>query len=166
RLAEMAERLGERQFAGMTDLGQLCRALEAFSRAQIAGRDPWEALSKLSGPQVNWGFYLPSFGQWLLEYFSAHASPEHPAVVMDVATDANTHKVLHAATGPLNLIVARGPGMNGKTQEYSGLVLSYYEFTRDDMQRLTDSQWEQEALVGGRHRQHRPSWVSSYMYRP
>lgn len=166
RLAAMAEGLGEREFAGMADLGQLCRALEAFSRAQIAGRDPWEALSKLPVPQENWGFYLPSFGQWLLAHFSAHVSPEHPAVVVDVATDTLTHKVLHAATGPLNLIVARGPGMNGKTQEYMGLVLSYYEFTRDDMQRLTDTQWERMALWGGRHRRYRPSWAQSYMYKP
>ncbi len=163
RLERLAGMLRKRDFPGMEGFEALCRVLKIVAECERAGEDWRESKaykreeSRRAGD--SWDFYLPAFGQWLLRGFSAHVAVEQPCIVVDVCTDSNApNRVLHEATGPLNLVVARRGGL-----EYWGWVLSYYEFTEPDFTRFTDREWSQR-VEGGRHRALRPSWVGSYMH--
>ncbi len=67
--------------------------------------------------------------------------------------------VLHAGTGPADLaiITAKAPGT--ATAAFVGPVMSYYEYTTTDFQRLTDEEWETTYLQQAR----RPAWTSSFL---
>lgn len=154
RLELLARKLKERGFPGMDSFEELCRVLKEVSRCELAGED-WRKSDAVAGSHS----WVDSFAQWLLTNFSTHVPVEQPSVVVDVCTDSNPpNRVLHEATGPLNLIVV--PGEWG---EIRGWVLSYYEFTVDNFTRLTDQEWE-ERVSHGKHRAARPEWVKSYMY--
>jgi hypothetical protein len=164
RLGKMAAKLQQRGFAGMGDLAGLCRALRVVAQNELDGVNPMEGLDQLPPPgrESGWGFYITSFGQWLLQRFTPVVGDEHPAVIADVATSSVPPcPVLHAATGPFHLILAQN--QEEDMPPYMGLVFSYYEFTRDDAHRLTDAQWEKMARAG-KHRRYRPEWTRSYLY--
>ena len=156
RLGTLSERLAEKGFPGMADFRELCKALEVVARCELAGAD-WH-----NKPDFPWDgdFYLNAFGQWLLEHFSGHVPVEQPAVVVDVHTDSGSLSVLHGATGPFNLIVAQNEDY--PQIPHQGWVLSYFEFTEQELTRLTDAEWR-ERVERGKHHDARPEWVESYM---
>ena len=165
RLAKLAQGLHQRGFAGMGDFAKLCRVLKMVSECELAGLDYMATLKRVfeqygGGPGEGWDFYLTSFAQWLLKYFSAVCPAERTCIAVDVASDSNPpQRVLHEATGPLNLIVVKG-GLMG---EYRGWALSYYEFTEDHSRRLTDAEWGSR-VNRNQHRVSRPEWTKSYVY--
>ena len=165
RLERLAGMLDKRGFAGMADFEGLCRILKIVAQAELDGED-WTKTKAYQdetrrNPDGDWHFYLNAFSQWLLANFSKQVAVERPCVVVDVCTDSNwPYKVLHEATGPFNLVVARAD-----EQDYWGWVLSYYEFTESNFQRLTDQEWEWRVTKGA-HRRSRPDWVAGYMHAP
>ena len=166
RLATLAQQLSGRGFAGMGDFAKLCRVLKLVSGCELAGVD-WlstpefeQAHADLPHEWESWDFYLGSFAQWLMRYFTSQCPAERTCIAVDVASDSNPpQRVLHEATGPLNLIVIKG-GLMG---EYQGWALSYYEFTEDHSRRLTDAEWG-GMVNGNQHRVSRPEWTKSYLY--
>jgi hypothetical protein len=154
-LVAVADRL---HLTGFDELALLCRNLEKIAQAEVAGEDWHDKLEGLSD------LYIYSFGQWLLSNFSRHVSQERPCVVADVAADSNfPYPVLHEATGPFNYVVIEYEGKDTLEKLYRGWVFSYYEFTRDEFERLTDEQWE-DLVRRGQHRPYRPSWMRSFVY--
>lgn len=67
--------------------------------------------------------------------------------------------VLHAGTGPVDLAVIVAETPEGGRSAFVGPVMSYYEYTTTDFQRLTDEEWQSTYLSQAK----RPAWVSSYL---
>lgn len=159
RVGKMAEQLQDRGFAGMANLRKLCVVLQAVAQARVEGRRT-PRLSRFEGE--HWEYTLALFGDWLLRNFVPYVAEERPAVVVDVAGESTApNRVLHAATGPFNVIEVEDT-VRGKRVVYRGLVLSYYEFTQNDMNRLTDKEWE-KTVKAGKHRAMRPAWAKTYL---
>lgn len=150
RLEKLARKLAERGFPGFGDFAKLCKDLKLAAQADLADEEWPKEVDKS---------HLWAFKQWLLQRFTKHVV-ERPCVVVDVAASTfGPYPVLHEATGPFNLIVAR----HG-SEEFKGWVFSYYEFTEDNLARLADGDWEKR-VSAGQHVQYRPRWTESYVYR-
>jgi hypothetical protein len=67
--------------------------------------------------------------------------------------------VLHAGTGPADLAIITAKAPNAETAAFVGPVMSYYEYTTVDFQRLTDEEWENTYLSQAT----RPVWTSSFL---
>ena len=67
--------------------------------------------------------------------------------------------VLHAGTGPVDLAIITAEAPDAATAAFVGPVMSYYEYTTTDFQRLTDEEWENIYLSQAM----RPAWTSSYL---
>ena len=65
-----------------------------------------------------------------------------PVTVADVASDPNTSHVLHEGVGPFNPVVVIHEPSEGTPMAGLGFVLSYYELTRSDWERMTDQEWQ------------------------
>ncbi|MBI3921411.1 MAG: DUF3160 domain-containing protein [Armatimonadetes bacterium] len=158
-LAAMSESLSRRGMVGFEEFAELCHALEKVARAEIVGADWRKTIDGKTQFDIN------SFGQWLLHYFTPHVAEERPCEVVDVASNSNApNPVLHEATGPFNLIVLRVEQERSPRNLYRGWVFSYYEFTRDHFERMTDEQWE-SMVLHGKHRAYRPEWTRSFLFR-
>ncbi len=155
-LATMSESLSRRGMVGFEEFAKLCHALEKVARAEIAGTDWRQSVDRETQFDIN------SFGQWMLHHFTPHVAEERPCEVVDVASDSNApNPVLHEATGPFNLIVLRVEQQRSPWNLYRGWVFSYYEFTRNHFERMTDEQWE-SMVLHGKHRAYRPEWTRSF----
>jgi len=153
RLEKLARKLAGRGFPGFADFEKLCRNLRIVAECELAGKEWRQEVDS------DMGWFIESFGQWLLQRFAPHVAVERPCVVVDVACSSfPPNPVLHEATGPFNLVVARDGG-----QVYKGWVFSYYEFTQNDLKRVTDAEWEKR-VNEARHQQYRPEWARSYLY--
>jgi len=71
-------------------------------------------------------------------------------------------KVLHTGVGKINMgfFIAPCPD-DQKLTMFCGPVLSYYEKTTSNFERMADSEWEQAVLSGDAPE--RPNWVNSYL---
>ncbi len=67
--------------------------------------------------------------------------------------------VQHVGTGPVNLGVWITAMANGQLTAFVGPVLSYYEYTTSNFERLTDSEWDETYLSSSL----RPDWVNIYL---
>ncbi len=67
--------------------------------------------------------------------------------------------VTHAGTGPINLGVFITDLPGGALTAFIGPVLSFYEYTTTNFQRLTDQEWSDKYLASSL----RPSWVNTYL---
>jgi hypothetical protein len=67
--------------------------------------------------------------------------------------------VLHAGTGPIDLGIITVPVPGSETEAFVGPMMSYYEYTTTNFQRLTDEEWETTYLLLAT----RPAWTSSYL---
>ena len=80
--------------------------------------------------------------------------------IADVHTDPFKGEVLHVGVGHPNLML-----LSIKTEAanrvYVGPVLSYYEFRTNDMQRLTDADWQQRIQAG--NKTPRPVWTRDFI---
>lgn len=98
------------------------------------------------------------------------STKEFPAaIVVDIATDADSSQVLEIATGrPSAILVAIK--VDGKIKLASGSVYSFYQFTWPAEDRLTDAKWRQllgiQADETGNYSDEsaisRPDWACSY----
>lgn len=66
-----------------------------------------------------------------------------PRIIADVFTDPNTNRVLEVGTGYFDPIIVVYKAEDGKLYCGVGLVMSYYEFTWPQSDRLTDEKWRQ-----------------------
>jgi hypothetical protein len=99
-------------------------------------------------------------------------SSEFPsALVVDIATDANSGTVLEAATGNAsNIYVVVNIG--GSLRIARGSVYSFYEFEQPSSDRLTDSEWRIKMGIAAddNYEYHydtkidQPEWTQSYRY--
>lgn len=112
---------------------------------------------------------VKGWGLSLLGYFSSDwngaeecVEEDEPELIVDVATDSNTHRVLHEAVGKLNpiIIIYRQPE-DKKTLAAVGYVMSYYEIVEEDWNRLNDEEWKQRLTDNPPAR---PSWTAGYIY--
>ncbi len=67
--------------------------------------------------------------------------------------------VLHAGTGPVDLAIITAKAPDAQTAAFVGPVMSYYEYTTSDFQRLTDEEWETTYILQAT----RPVWTSSFL---
>jgi len=67
--------------------------------------------------------------------------------------------VLHAGTGPIDLGIITVAIPDSETEAFVGPMMSYYEYTTTDFQRLTDEEWETTCLSQAK----RPVWTSSFL---
>lgn len=174
RVEQMADALERKGFEGMGELAKLCRNLRLAAEAQLAGKGfEYADLDK------DYGFYISSFGQWLLAHFTAHVAVQDPTMVADVHStllptdEGNMGGVLHVATGPLYPIVADWQAPSGASdgKRYQtramGFVMSYHEWQTwapDAAERMTDEQWRAE-VRSKRSRKRMPEWTESFMLR-
>lgn len=94
-------------------------------------------------------YVLNRFGAWLTTFFSGQGVKENTSVtVADVATDANTERVLHEGVGLFNplVIICEPPAET----PWAGLgyVMSHYEFALPDYERMTDAAWQTQIISG------------------
>ena len=102
------------------------------------------------------------FGLWLLGFFSGGIKEEEPTLVADVCTNSFTGKVLHEGVGKFNPIIIIYEQPDGITLAGVGFVMSYYEFTEENFNRITDSEWKAWAEKGTLPP--RPFWTDSFLY--
>jgi len=117
------------------------------------------------------GSGTPPYGGWYsrlfyMDYFQAFKGlMQKDHIVADihtVPTDCGGNvigAIPHVGTGSVNLgvFIAELPG-NGAVA-FIGPVLSYYEYTTLNFERLTDQEWDEKYLQSAL----RPSWVNIYL---
>ena len=136
-------------------LTELKGRLDAFAddAAQIVAGEP---LSQAEQDDIH------DFGLWLDVFFSGRGVAEKPPItVADVASDAGAGRVLHEGVGLFNPIVVIYEEPDGTARAGLGFVLSYYEFTRPDWERLTDAEWQTQVLSGTLPA--RPGWMEDVL---
>jgi len=118
-----------------------------------------------SGPTWTFDGWYPKL------YFENSFTPstcdgsEDKFVVADVHTapmdeDGNpVGWVLHAGTGPVNMMVVTADLPDGKKYALTGPVMSYYEYTSTNFKRLTDDEWYKSVDTMGM----RPDFVNLYL---
>ena len=111
----------------------------------------------------------PPYRGWYPKlYYSINKLSEMDFTVVDVHTQPTDEagnmvgKVLHTGVGKINMgfFIAPCPD-DQKLTLFCGPVLSYYEKTTRNFERMTDSEWEQIVLSGDVPE--RPDWVNSYL---
>jgi len=86
-------------------------------------------------------------------------------VVADIHTTPSdcfgnvTGWVMHAGTGDINLGIYVASLPSGERVAFAGPALSYYEYTTQNFERLTDEEWENTNLQNAS----RPEWVNNYL---
>ena len=100
---------------------------------------------------------INAFGHWLKWFFRGDVGEKTPITVAEVASDPNTERVLHEGVGPFNPVVVIHELPEGTPMARLGFVLSYYEFTLPDWERMTDAEWQTQVISGTLPA--RPWWV-------
>ena len=127
----------------LNGLEDWCRLFAGDSRAELTGGLDESAAGAIKG-----------FGEWV-ENLGLESGP----VVVDVA-NGGLGSVLHAAVGNLNPIIVIPD--RSRPVAYVGWVMSYYEFTRQGNDRLTDARWK-ETLASDYLRPDRSGWAREFM---
>jgi hypothetical protein len=102
-------------------------------------------------------------------FFVSEDASKEDFIIADVHTQPSDEaglpvgKVLHVGIGPLNLgvFIAPSPSNNFKPVAFVGPVLSYYEKTTQNFNRLTDQEWADSVNAG--NVPPRPDWVYNYI---
>lgn len=68
--------------------------------------------------------------------------------------------VIHAGTGPINMAVITCQSPDGSSCAYIGPVMSYYQHTTRNFQRLTDEKWVEMHTTGLTQR---PAWTQTFL---
>ena len=122
-------------------LGELAQKLDRFAgyaEKMLAGQ-PLDAAEQ---GDIN------RFGLWQLSLLGGDVWPKTPVVVADVASDPNTGRVLHEGVGTFNPIVVIYEPPGGERVAGVGYVMSHYEFTRPNWERMTDAEWRTQVISG------------------
>ncbi|RPH32227.1 DUF3160 domain-containing protein, partial [bacterium] len=91
-----------------------------------------------------------TFDGWYIRLFYGHSDGKwkNDHIVADVHTTPTDEEgnpvgwVLHAGTGPVNMLVVTTELPDGRTMAFVGPVLSYYEHVTAGFKRLTDEEWK------------------------
>jgi len=67
--------------------------------------------------------------------------------------------ISHAGTGPVDMAILNAVLPSGENVAFIGPVMSYYEYTTTNFQRLTDEEWKESYL----DRATRPAWTNIYL---
>lgn len=110
----------------------------------------------------------PTYSGWYpgLFYKAPEDSNKWDAIVADVHTDVpappvgDPGSVLHEGVGNVDLLMIAVDNGSDK-MVYAGPVLSHYEFEMPQVQRKSDSEWQQD--VRYRNLPARPNWTKSYL---
>jgi len=103
--------------------------------------------------------YGPSYTpEWLTGPFSDYLVADYHTTPTDCAGNLMGW-VSHAGTGPVDLAIITATLPDANTVAFVGPVMSYYEYTTTDFQRLTDEEWENTYLSLAT----RPDWTNSYL---
>ena len=121
-----------------------CREFATYASAELAG-----TLTHTQSEEID------GFCDWLEKVYTGGAA----ATVADVAT-GREREVLHVATGDMRTLLVIPDPKTGVV--YTGAVLSYYEFTRRELDRLTDARWQAQQ-VQTYLRPEPPSWSYAFM---
>jgi len=104
------------------------------------------------------------YGEDLVESDEAEGQASE-YVVADYHTVPTDHAgnlvgwVLHAGTGPIDLGIITVATPGSEIEAFVGPMMSYYEYTTTDFQRLTDEEWGTTYLSQAT----RPEWTSSFL---
>ncbi len=99
--------------------------------------------------------YVPA---WLTGPFSDYLVADYHTTPTDCAGNL-IGWISHAGTGPVDLAIITATLPDVNTVAFVGPVMSYYEYTTTDFQRLTDEEWENTFLLEAT----RPEWTSSFL---
>jgi len=103
--------------------------------------------------------YGPSYTpEWLTGPFSDYLVADYHTTPTDCAGNLMGW-ISHAGTGPVDLAIITATLPDANTVAFVGPVMSYYEYTTTDFQRLTDEEWENTYLSLAT----RPDWTNSYL---
>ncbi len=145
--------------------------LEGLARKELAG-EPFDQ------SEIDWlkqMLYVnhecgPRYTGWFVSLFADYDLAETPDyIVADIHTQptdqggAPVGKVLHVGVGRIHLgvFLAPSPSQGAAPMAYVGPVMSYYEKTTANFQRLTDEAWSE--LVQTSALPARPDWVNIYL---
>ena len=114
------------------------------------------------GPAYN-GWYTRLFYKDIFKDFDGFLNKNNVvADIHTIPTDCAGNTVgwiQHVGTGPVNLGVWVTKMTNGQLTAFVGPVLSYYEYTSSNFERLTDTEWDSTYL----NLSLRPDWVNIYL---
>jgi len=122
---------------------------EIIFRGSYSVLDGWY-VKLIYGPS-----YVPA---WITGPFSDYLVADYHTVPTDGAGNL-IGWVSHAGTGPVDLAVVTATLPDANSVAFVGPVMSYYEYTTTDFQRLTDEEWENTYLPQAT----RPDWTNSYL---
>jgi hypothetical protein len=152
----LAERdlLSEAHATLFADLGGLLGFLGAVARDELAGQAPTDAENERIGTI---GSELEGFAVRTSDVAEDGSleGDQDAAVVADIATGLKA-EVLEVGTGRFDRLLVLVPGSDDEFQVAVGAVYSFYEFTGESGQRLTDEQWR--ALLDAGEAPDRPAW--------
>lgn len=154
--------LPEKYHTAFPSVAEMLDTLETYAQ-KILNNEPLT-----TGDQYGYGGEqddIHGFGLWLLEFFSEYGAgieEEEPTLVADVCTNSLTGRVLHEGVGKLNPITIVYQEPDGTTLAGIGFVMSYYEFTEEDFNRISDSEWK--GWVENDTLPPRPGWTGSFLY--
>jgi len=112
----------------------------------------------------------PEFNGWYVDlFFDPYDAETSDYIVADVHTQPTDEvggivgNVLHVGTGKVNLgvFLASAPSFDFEPMAFVGPVMSYYEKTTTNFNRLTDKQWT--TIVENNQLPARPDWVNIYL---
>ncbi len=155
----------------------LMTKLERLAQKELEGE-------KFSEAEITWlkqmlfyelGSGAPPFSGWYSDLYyrlGEYNQPNYDGtdyVIADVHTQPTTQsgadigRILHAGVGKINLgiFIAPSPSAAYRDMAYVGPVMSYYEKTTENWDRLTDERWA--TMVQEGNTPERPDWVNSYL---
>jgi hypothetical protein len=173
RLALLTERAGQRLAAMNTNtngsgyakffanFSTTMKYLEVLARKELEAK-PFtlaeRAYLKKTIDERGGGCGGPSYDGWYVRLFYGGSAELWKPTVSDVHTDPTTAQVLQEGVGDANFMVLAVDNQKDRAV-YVGPVYSYYEFTHDASDRLTDEQWQ--ALIERQALPERPAWWRS-----
>jgi hypothetical protein len=112
-------------------------------------------------PFIGWYSKL-FYNDFFADYEGLMLSDHIVADIHTVPTDcfgAQMGWVNHVGTGPINLAIIIAENHNSEPTAFVGPVMSYFEYTTTNFQRLTDDEWADSYLQSAL----RPDWVNIYL---
>jgi hypothetical protein len=147
-------------------------AQKELSRTELSKEDESFLKSAISIFDNCWGDILNGWYVRILNgdriYLQPNFNDSYPPKYLTVdyhtsPTDADGNDVgwvAHAGTGLVDIAVVTTELPNGKKWAFAGPVSSYYEFTTEKFQRLTDDEWETSLASG---KPNRPQFTNLYL---
>ena len=152
--------------------GEIMTRLKNLAEKELAGEpfneDDTAFLAAMLNEEGN-GCIIVITG-WVTELiYSDFESSNGHIVIADVHTQPTDEsgnpvgRVLHVGTGPFNLgvFLTESPSNGYAPTAFVGPVMSYYEYTTDSFDRLTDERWWD--IVVANNPPDRPDWVNVYL---